>query len=92
MRIDWTEQALADLAEIKHYIEKERPEAAQRVAAHLWSSVEHLAEFPHLGRPGQRAGTRSLVVPPYVIAYRVRSHRLEILSVWHGRRRRPGAM
>ncbi len=87
MQIDWTRQALADLAEIEHYIEQERPAAAQRVAAHLVSSVEHLAEFPQLGRRGRRPETRSLVIPPYVISYRVRSQRLEILSIWHGRRR-----
>jgi toxin ParE1/3/4 len=86
MQIAWTEQALADLAEIERYIEQDKPEAAERVAAHLWTSVEHLAEFPQLGRPGRRPGTRNLIIPPYVISYRVRSQRLEILSVWHGRR------
>ena len=91
MQIVWTQQALADLAEIEHYIEQDRPEAAQRVAAHLWSSVEHLAEFPQLGIPGRRPGTRNLIIPPYVVSYRVRSQRLEILTIWHGRRRRHGA-
>ena len=88
MQIEWTEQALSDLSEIEHYIEQERPQAAQRVAAHLWTSVEHLAEFPHLGKPGRRPGTRTLIIPPFVISYRVRSERLEVLSIWHGRRRR----
>lgn len=88
MQIVWTDQALADLAEIEQYIEQDKPAAAQRVAAHLWTSVEHLAEFPQLGRPGRRPGTRNLIIPPYVISYRVRAQRLEILSVWHGRRRR----
>jgi toxin ParE1/3/4 len=90
MEIDWTEQAVLDLAEIEQYIEQDKPQAAARVAAHLLSSVEHLAEFPHLGKPGRRAGTRSLSVPPFVISYRVRSQRLEILSIWHGRRARSG--
>ena len=89
MQVVWTEQALADLAEIERYIEQERPEAAERVAAHLGSSVEYLAEFPEMGRPGPRPGTRSLIIPPYVISYRVRRARLEILSIWHGRRRGP---
>jgi toxin ParE1/3/4 len=88
MQIVWTDQALADLSEIEQYIEQDKPAAAQRVAAHLLSSVEHLAEFPQLGRPGRRPGTRNLIIPPYVISYRVRAQRLEILSVWHGRRRR----
>jgi addiction module RelE/StbE family toxin len=87
MQIVWTEQAASDLAEIEHYIQQEKPEAARRVAAHLWSSVEHLAEFPQLGRPGRRPGTRELTVSPYIISYRIRAGRLEILSVWHGRRK-----
>jgi addiction module RelE/StbE family toxin len=90
MQIVWTQQALSDLAEIEHYIEQDRPEAAQRVAAVLSSSVEHLAEFPQLGKPGPRPGTRSLIIPPYVISYRARSQRLEILSIWHGRPLRRG--
>ncbi|MBZ5542166.1 MAG: type II toxin-antitoxin system RelE/ParE family toxin [Acidobacteriia bacterium] len=88
MRIVWTEQAISDLAEIEAYIEQDRPQAAGRVAAHLVSSVEHLAEFPHLGKQGRRPGTRELVIPPYFITYRLRPERLEILSVWHGRRLR----
>ncbi|HET7842210.1 MAG TPA: type II toxin-antitoxin system RelE/ParE family toxin, partial [Terriglobia bacterium] len=88
MKIVWTEQAIADLEEIEHYIAQERPSAARRVAAHLVTSVEHLAEFPQLGRPGPRPGMRSLVTPPYVISYRVRSGSLQVLTIWHGRRQR----
>jgi len=88
MQIVWTEQAISDLAEIEHYVEQDKPEAAKLVAAHLLSSVEHLAEFPHLGKQGRRPGTRDLVIPPYVITYRLRPERLEILSAWHGRRLR----
>jgi toxin ParE1/3/4 len=88
MEIVWTRQALSDLGEIEHYIQQERPRAAERVAMHLLSSVEHLGEFPELGRPGPRPGTRSVIIPPYVISYRVRHDRVEVLSVWHGRRRR----
>ena len=90
MRIVWTEQAIKDLSEIKEYIEQERPAAARRVAAHLLSSVEHLGDFPHLGKLGPRPGTHSLVVPPYMISYRVRKQSLQNLSVWHGRRKRGG--
>lgn len=87
MQIVWSEQALADLEEIEHYIEQDKPQAAGRVANHLLSSVEHLAEFPHLGRQGRRPETRELIIPPYLITYRLRPERLESLSIWHGRRR-----
>jgi toxin ParE1/3/4 len=89
MRIEWTRQAVRDLAEIQGYIEKDKPAAARRVAAHLLASVEHLASFPELGKPGPRPGTRELIIPPYIISYRVRAKCLDILSIWHGRRARP---
>ncbi len=86
MQIFWTERAISDLSEIENYIAQDKPEAARRVAAHLVSSVEHLAEFPQLGRAGRRPGTRELIIPPYIITYRLCAERLEIISVWHGRR------
>jgi toxin ParE1/3/4 len=88
MEVFWTEQAVSDLAEIEDFITQDKPHAAERVANHLLSSVEHLAEFPQLGKLGRRPGTRELIVPPYVITYRLRPERLEILSVWHGPRLR----
>ena len=88
MRIDWTEQAIRDLTEIQEHIEGDRPEAAQKVASHLQACVEYLSEFPELGSAGPRPGVRSLTVPPYIVSYRVRHDRLQILSIWHGRRRR----
>lgn len=90
MKIVWTEQAVSDLSEIENYIALDKPLAAGRAAAHLSSSVEHLAEFPQLGRPGRRPETPELIIAPYVITYRLRPDRLEILSVWHSRRRQEG--
>jgi addiction module RelE/StbE family toxin len=88
MQIVWTGQAISDLADIEDYIAQDKPQAAVRVANHLVSSVEHLAEFPQLGREGRRPGTRELIILPYVITYRLRAEQLEILSVWLGRRLR----
>jgi plasmid stabilization system protein ParE len=61
------------------------------VATALLDAVERLAELSNLGRPGRVAGTRELVVPgtPYVIPYRVRSDRIEVIAVFHGRQKWP---
>lgn len=89
MEINWSRRAIQDLAEIEGYIARERPQTARQVAEHILASVEDLANFPELGKPGRRPGVRNLVVPPYVIAYRLRTGGLEILSDWHGRRSAP---
>jgi len=44
-----------------------------------------------MGRPGRLFGTRELVVPdtPYIVPYRVRGERLELMAVFHGRQKWP---
>ena len=73
------------------YIARDNPNAANRIAGALLEAVERLAELPNLGRPGRVAGTRELVVPgtPYVIPYRLRGDRLEVIAVFHARQKWP---
>ena len=91
MTVVWSPLAISHLADLRAHIARDHPEAAGRVAMALLSAVDHLAAFPNLGRPGRVSGTRELVVPdtPYVIPYRVRGARLEIVAVFHGRQRWP---
>lgn len=91
MTIVWSPRAIAHLAGLRAYIAQEDPGAAGRVATTILAAVERLAELPNIGRPGRVAGTRELVVPrtPLVIPYRLRAGRLEIIAVFHGRRRWP---
>jgi toxin ParE1/3/4 len=85
MRIIWTETAIANLIEIRRYIEQDQSAAARRVAQRILVSVERLARHPHLGRPGREPETRELIVggTPYIIPYRIHRDRLAILAVLH---------
>jgi toxin ParE1/3/4 len=87
----WSPRAIGHLAALRDYIARENPGAAARTATTLLAAVGRLAELPNLGRPGRVSGTRELVVPGtrYVIPYRVRGERLEIIAVFHGRQRWP---
>ena len=91
MTVVWSPRAIGHLAALRDYIARENPGAAARTATTLLAAVDRLAELPNLGRPGRISGTRELVVPGtrYVIAYRVRGERLEIIAVFHGRQRWP---
>lgn len=93
MRIRWTRPALADLAAIGDFIARDNLPAAQRTVIRLVASVDKFRDHANLGRPGRLTGTRELVVvgTPYVIPYRVLGHDVQILAVFHGARRWPGA-
>lgn len=93
MRIRWTRTALADLEAIGDFIARDNPAAAQRIVVGLVASIDKLRDHPNLGRPARLSGTRELVVAgtPYIAPYRVRGDEIEVLAVFHGARRWPGA-
>jgi toxin ParE1/3/4 len=57
------------------------------VAGRILQAITMLQTQPQMGRPGRAPGTRALVVAgtPYVVPYRVRNDRLELLAVFDGR-------
>jgi toxin ParE1/3/4 len=89
--IVWSARAVGHLASLRAYISHDDPAAAAPIANLLVHAVERLAAFPNAGRPGRVPGTRELVVPGarYVVPYRVRGERLEIIGVFHGRQKWP---
>lgn len=91
MKIVWRGIAVEDLREARRHIAADDPGTAARVYDAIPATVERLAEFPNLGRPGRVAGTRELVVPrtPDVVAYRVAADHLRVLPILHGAREWP---
>jgi toxin ParE1/3/4 len=85
MRIVWSPTAIANLAEIRAYIEKDKPEAALSIAKRIVASVDRLSRNPRLGRLGRHAGTRELIIPgtPYLIPYKIERGTIKILAVFH---------
>ena len=91
MTVVWSPRAIGHLSNLRAFIASENPDAAARKPATLLVAVDRLVALPNLGRPGRVPGTRELVVAGtrYVIPYRVRGDRLEIIAVFHGRQRWP---
>jgi toxin ParE1/3/4 len=91
MKVIWSRRAIRHLAAIRAYIAKDSEQNAALVATRILKAVELLQSQPGIGRPGRVLGTRELVVPdtPYIIPYRVRGERLELIAVFHGRRQWP---
>src|SRR4051812_48207364 len=100
MRLDLSDQAIADLHAIADVIAVDSLAAADRFLVSAHATARSLLRFPHRGRPrlfrlADLKGTRSLAVigfPKHLLFYRVEGTRLVVARVLHGsmdlRRRR----
>ncbi|WP_440808303.1 type II toxin-antitoxin system RelE/ParE family toxin [Pseudomonas syringae] len=91
MQVEWLKTALKNLDDEAAYISLENPAAAVAFVEAIQISVKQLASFPALGRDGRIAGTREWPLPdwPYLIPYRIRNGRLQVLRIFHTRRQPP---
>jgi len=91
LRIVWSNQAADQLEAAYDFVWKENPPAAEKLLQMIMRAVEHLVDFPEMGRPGRVKGTRELVLPdtPYIVAYRLKNRMVRILAILHGARRWP---
>ena len=92
MQVIWSATAVAQLAEIRSFIEQDKPEAARGVAARI-VAADQLTRSPHIGRQGRTPQTRELVIAgtPYILPYRIQGDRIRILAVFHASRQWPRA-
>jgi toxin ParE1/3/4 len=92
MRLRFTPRALRQFTSIAESIARDDPAAARRVRDRLQRSCALLAQLPHIGRDGARAGTREWSVPglPYIIVHRVTTDEIVILGIYHSAQLRPG--
>jgi addiction module RelE/StbE family toxin len=91
VRLIWTRRALADLDAIFTYIAQNDRDLAERLTFEIEARVRTLAAYPEIGRPGRADGTREFVISgtPYILPYRVRDGRVEILAALHAARQWP---
>ena len=90
----WLLRAQRSLTAIVVYIAEDDPSAALSVKERVERATGRLGSYAAMGRQGRIDGTRELVVAglPYVIPYRVRRGRVEILDVIHAARRWPSRL
>jgi toxin ParE1/3/4 len=85
MRVIWSPTAIAQLTEIRNYIQRDKPDAALFVAKRIVAAIDRLERNPRLGRPGRHPETRELIIPgtPYLIPYKLERDTIRILAVFH---------
>jgi toxin ParE1/3/4 len=91
MPIRWLHKALRSLEQAHDFLAQESPEAAIQLVFKIRAATNKLASYPAMGRPGRVDGTKELVIlgSPYLVIYRVKGQRVEILRVLHGSRKYP---
>jgi toxin ParE1/3/4 len=89
--LHWTPIAIGHLRAAYEYVTQENAPAADALLERIFSAVEQLSQYPQIGREGRVKGTRELVIAgtAYVVAYRDRRSRIDILAVFHGARKWP---
>ena len=91
MKVVWTRRAIRRLLALRSHIANGSEQNAAIVARRILEAVDLLERQAEIGRPGRVLGTRELVVPrtPYLIPYRVRKGRIELISIFDGHQKWP---
>ncbi len=82
-------EAFADVEDIRAYIAKDSPDAADRVMSEIFEAIRRLVPFPHHGhrRPDLTSRPlRFILVREYLLAYAPDVKPLWVVAVIHGRR------
>ena len=87
----WLQRAINDRDAQLDYIAQDNPMAAVSQGDRIAEQVEILKQHPQMGRPGRKQGTRELVISrtPFIVVYRIKAKRIELLRVLHGAQQWP---
>lgn len=87
MLLEWTPRAREDRSSAIEYIAKENLVAALDQLDKIEQQTDRLIQYPEIGRPGRKSGTRELVIQKtnFIVVYRLNSkvQSIVILRVLH---------
>lgn len=88
-RLDYLPSFCGDLEEIWLHIAGDNVDAADQMIDTLCTRCLILSEHPHAGlsRPDVAHDCRQFVVDGYVVLYRIRGKRIQLVRALHGRRK-----
>ena len=89
MTVIWTKEALEKLSEIEEFIAMDNPERAESFVDYLIERGESISQHPKIGRVVPELlnpAIREIIVKKYRIVYRLKTDRIEILTVFEGYR------
>jgi plasmid stabilization system protein ParE len=85
MKVVWTDEAISEVETIIEYIAIDNPDVAVTLAVRIFQFTDDiLSNNPKIGRPGRTGDTREFVVhSSYIVAYKLHTAHIEILTVRH---------
>ena len=94
MKLAYAAEAVADLIRLRAFIAQKNPAAAARIAALLITRIEHIRDFPELGRRVAFAPepqvVRDAVFGSHIVRYSVHVETVVVLRIWrHKEEREP---
>ena len=86
VEIVWSPLARRRLREIRDYVARDKPVAAEKLAIRIVAAVQALRKYSYIGRVGADPEIRELVIgrTPYIVLYKVRGSVVTINTIWHG--------
>lgn len=89
MKVQYSPEAIDDLARLREFIAVKNPYSAKRAVSNILAGIDKLKAFPQIGLAVQRApepeNMRDLFVSDYTIRYLINKETIYILRIWHGK-------
>lgn len=84
-------RAAQDIADAVAYLNRADVHAVEPFRQAILKSLRLIAANSHAGRRSRTDGVREWSVPgwPYLIPYRIAGEDVEVLRIWHTKRRQP---
>lgn len=86
MEIIFTPESIEDLKKLREFIEKNNPDAANRIANYILTGIRKLKTFPYIGIEVTKAKSdmiRDLILGDYIVRYLILKETIHILRIWH---------
>ena len=91
MKVVYSAQAIEDLKALRSFIATHNPDAAKRISAELLNRINHLIQFPEMGKQVATSPTpniRDCIFGQYIVRYAIHKDAISILKIWHHNQQR----
>ena len=93
IEIRWTNRALRQLSDAYDYLQERSEQGRLAVKHRVVIALTALESYPEIGREGRVIGTYELFVTgtPFILVYRLKRNRIEVIAFLHSSRKWPSA-